>query len=604
MSLPDALRALNSELCVVVDDNTVTLARRVDGDLKPLSDRQAQLLYAPLKYLNKQNDEKPVLPVWMAMQNRPMVRPVFKAGQQVGPDEFNLFGDFAIEPDKTLTPKTSRLALDRARPFLRHLFRIVCNANRHLFRYAMKWLAFAVQHPGANPEVWLVLVSKTQGAGKSVLRALLERIFGEKHCGSISGDPLPLYQGFNGYSRRWLVAFVEDQGDARAGNASKLRGCITDSKRRIEEKNIPVVYIPNCLHVIVTTTSATPVILGVGTRRHVIFRMREDRIGQLEYFKDIHDSLAAGGAAQMLRLLQGIDLTGWHPRQMPPHTSELIEMQQDTEQDIVVRYFQDSLEAGGLLNADMGRIMVSSGSFGREVAIADLHSGFAAWARAMGERPVSPHRISHTLRDLIGKKEFYREKIVVKQYGTPDTLRRGWALPSIEEFRLRLEAHFDPAKRRDLEGRVKKLRRQEERLKPLEPGDFASHQATLAAAALLAVWPRKLGAKALDYEALLEKSKRADKLKSVLDVIHIMARTRYGRDLDIPEMNKVLRAFAGASANDTSFLTHPDPEHSGLVLANGGAPSDLVTIELPIGVALKRDGSRWDVVLNKAFAEE
>jgi hypothetical protein len=79
----------------------------------------------------------------------------------------NAWQGFAIQPVK-----------GRCRKLWWHLWAILCGRDRHAFKYLVRWLAHAVQHPGTNPEAMVVLRSDAEGVGKSSLGQWMLGIFG------------------------------------------------------------------------------------------------------------------------------------------------------------------------------------------------------------------------------------------------------------------------------------------------------------------------------------------------------------------------------------------------------------------------------------------
>ena len=345
-----AMQMLDDALSYIVSEGApVTLARHTDdGDLVPMSLQEARLYFGTLRYLNKWGEEQSALGRWLTKETpgKKYLRLVFKS-TAVNSDEHNLFLGFAVKPSPSK-------AIDLARPFLQHCYRMICGSNRDMFRYLMRWLAHMVQNIGSNPETALILISETEGAGKSIIGRVFEHILGKTHSGTV-GSPLALYDNKNSFSRRWILVVADDIRDMKRSDAPKLRGYITDTRRRIEEKFVPVTYVPNCLGLIITSNSDTPIPLGQGSRRYVIFRVREDHIGDFDYFGRIEDGIANGGAAQLLRFLLKLKLGNWHPRQTPGMSEEIVASQLESANS-VIRWLVASRDMGSIVGGDMGSL--------------------------------------------------------------------------------------------------------------------------------------------------------------------------------------------------------------------------------------------------------
>ena len=265
---------------------------------------------------------------------------------------------------------------------------MICRGNPKQFRYLMRNFAWMVQNVGSNPETALILISETEGAGKSLIGRVFDHVLGQKHCGTI-GSPLALYDNKNAFTRRWILVMADDIKDMKKTDAPKLRGYLTDTRRRIEEKFVPVHYVPNCICLIITSNSDTPIPLGVGSRRYVIFRVSEDRIGDFGYFKRIEGSIARGGAAQLLRFLLGIKLGDWHPRRLPGMSDEIIAGQLGALNSVAKWLVASAELSDRLLSATQGSILPFNDdtAFGKGVLFSDLYWHYSAWGEGSRGNP-------------------------------------------------------------------------------------------------------------------------------------------------------------------------------------------------------------------------
>jgi hypothetical protein len=71
---------------------------------------------------------------------------VFKPTGDVKSDEYNQWGGFVVEP---------RRGWRKMRRLMHHIWKVVCRRDREKFRYAVRWLALALQHPDLLPETVL-----------------------------------------------------------------------------------------------------------------------------------------------------------------------------------------------------------------------------------------------------------------------------------------------------------------------------------------------------------------------------------------------------------------------------------------------------------------
>ena len=69
----------------------------------------------------------------------------------------------------------------------KHIEDVVCSGEKEHSDYVIKWLAWAVQHPGEPAEVVLVMRGK-RGVGKGVLANAMLAIFGQHGFAASSSE--------------------------------------------------------------------------------------------------------------------------------------------------------------------------------------------------------------------------------------------------------------------------------------------------------------------------------------------------------------------------------------------------------------------------------
>ena len=131
-------------------------------------------------------------------------------------------------------PSTIRAAIGDVGPwldFLEHLFPIP--SDRH---EAMRWIATLIACRDRRMHYSMLLVSKTQGVGKSTLGLILRRLLGERNV-SFPGDSAFESQ-FNSWAVGKLLVFVNEiYSNGRATVYDKIKPYAADEIIRINEKN-------------------------------------------------------------------------------------------------------------------------------------------------------------------------------------------------------------------------------------------------------------------------------------------------------------------------------------------------------------------------------
>ncbi len=173
-SREEALELMNSHYLIGKSDQEVHIFRiKDDGTLTFTPGDQFNLdvanIFVPS---SKKEEDKPVDKFWKQSRRRHERKIVFKPGDTVGADEFNLWRGFGVEPRK---------GWQKQRRLVKHIWEVICRCDKEKFKYLMRWLAWAVQNPDKHPGTIIVLKSRREGTGKSTLGAVMLKIFGQQH---------------------------------------------------------------------------------------------------------------------------------------------------------------------------------------------------------------------------------------------------------------------------------------------------------------------------------------------------------------------------------------------------------------------------------------
>jgi hypothetical protein len=232
---------------------------------------------------------------------------VFKPVGEIGKHEFNLWRGFGVEPLR---------GWQKQRRLLRHIREVICRRDKHKFKYLIRYLAWAVQHPDKHAGVVIVLKSRKQGTGKSTLGKVMVDIFGQH--GAVIADKERLLGRFADWLENTCFVVAEEilwAGDHKA--ADMLKSIITADTIQIERKFGSCRQIPNRLKTIATTNHDHAIAAGVRDRRNVVYDVSEERVGDKAWFDRLNQDLAAGGTSEfldfLLRATPGL-LRVHHPR--------------------------------------------------------------------------------------------------------------------------------------------------------------------------------------------------------------------------------------------------------------------------------------------------
>ena len=270
MGTDQALELMNSAFVFVHTwgGEALIAHRQPDGSYRALDEKQFLRSLANRRVVAPGSTEKPQ-PLgrwWLSHSDRHEVdRTVFApeqtqgvAATQSGETTLNLWTGFARQPLK-----------GPCRRINAHLFNVVCNRDRACWRYLIKWLAHAVQHPGEAPGTVIVLRSDSEGTGKSIVLEIISRIFG-KHA-LLLNSPEDLIGSFNDHLENCCFIGLNEPsfpGDHHA--AAKLKSMITKSTWLINGKYRAARRVPNIAHIMLTTNQEWAIPAGNKSRRFLM----------------------------------------------------------------------------------------------------------------------------------------------------------------------------------------------------------------------------------------------------------------------------------------------------------------------------------------------
>lgn len=228
---------------------------------------------------------------------------IFAPGQEVE-GAYNMWKGFTCEP----RPGDCSL-------FLTHVRDNICCGDDERYSFVLNWMARAVQQPGRQGEVAIVLRGK-RGTGKSLFAKTFGGLFG-RHFMQVS-DPKHLVGAFNAHLRDCVVLFGDEAFYAgEKKHESVLKTIVTEEFLTIEAKGIDAEVAPNFLHIILASNSEWVVPAGSEERRFLVLDVADTRIQDTAYFGPLVQQMQAGGNAALLYLLLNHDIAGWNHRKVP-----------------------------------------------------------------------------------------------------------------------------------------------------------------------------------------------------------------------------------------------------------------------------------------------
>ena len=219
-------------------------------------------------------------------------------------------------------------------------------------RYVLRWLAWKIQNPGGVPDTILIFKG-AKGAGKNSLFDPLIAL-GGRHA-MLADDPELIAGRFTWHLMTLILAVLDEAvfiGDPR--QADRIKSRVTAKVMMYEQKGMdPVQGVNRCAYVMLTNNDyvwqAT-----TDERRAVVVEVGETLRGNLEFWGRYHAWVSGDGPAALLHYLQGVDLTGFNPREIPKSEALRKQVEQTALRNPVAAWWHQCLTEGAIRWRDGG----------------------------------------------------------------------------------------------------------------------------------------------------------------------------------------------------------------------------------------------------------
>ena len=216
------------------------------------------------------------------------------------------------------------------RPFIRLLKRLIPDIQER--RYVLSWLAALIQLPAQKFNVALVIWSRQQGTGKSLLVETVGNLFDDRHFEVVGQEVFN--DGFTDWqAHKVMVVCDEVSSTDKRAVADRIKGWITSSKNSINAKHAPKFKQPNLIKYVFLSNHADAVYLDETDRRFFVVEATSDRLPKDDSanFVKWRD---AGGYSALLHYLQNLKIKDFNPTAPAPLSSSKEEMVEDNKSDL------------------------------------------------------------------------------------------------------------------------------------------------------------------------------------------------------------------------------------------------------------------------------
>lgn len=198
--------------------------------------------------------------------------------------------------------------------YLEHLENVICQGDKLVFEYLIKFFAHILQKPAEKPTV-AVVVRSIEGTGKGMMVKPLLPIFGAQAI-HLNGDRHITGQ-FNGAIANKLLIFADEVDLTSSTTADKLKAFISESTIQLEKKGLEAVVIPNYARIIFASNRPHVIAAGLRERRYLVLEPGEQQAQNEEYFKNLNNWIENGGPEKLFYYLSNVDISGFNPFKAP-----------------------------------------------------------------------------------------------------------------------------------------------------------------------------------------------------------------------------------------------------------------------------------------------
>jgi hypothetical protein len=349
----------------------------------------------------------------------------------------HLYEDLAFspltQPDETLNlwrPPPIRPKKGDWRLIRKHLFEVVCNSDRAVFSYLIRYLAHMLQKPEDKPGVMVVMLGG-QGTGKGAVFQILGRIW--RHSVLQVSDVDQVTGRFNAALGRAYVVCLDEaifQGDRKAQD--RLKSLITEPIISIEEKHQPQHSIRSFHRFFAATNHDHFASVENDDRRYFMLTVSDKCQQDPRYFEGLFKQIGSDEAiAGFIETLSKIDIGEFNPRLAPKTVTH-------TEQRVLSlsrfdKYWYQALWSRTLPDFDNYTREWTDETFipTEKLVLAATKTDPGAYRY----RPLTPQEVSKNMRRLCPSVKSDRVST-----SPQDGLRRGFVLPSLLQARSEFEA--------------------------------------------------------------------------------------------------------------------------------------------------------------------
>ncbi|WP_207683413.1 DUF5906 domain-containing protein [Desulfonema magnum] len=270
--------------------------------------------------------------LWIQSEERRQYRDIVCEPNGTPDGCYNLWRGLAVEPVQ-----------GEWSAFKNHIFEVICDEDRDLFRWVLAWIADLFQNPGGERPGTAIVLRGGQGTGKGTFVEQIGKILGKHYLPVASQSQVT--GRFNNHLKDTFLLFCDEAlwGGDRS-KAGVLKNLITEPIIMIEAKNKDAFPLKNRVRMIMASNEDWVVPAGIDERRFAVMDVSDRYKKNYPYIEKIKDEMKNGGREAMLYDLLNLDISDVNLREIPK-TKALLE-QKINSMNTVQKYWYDPLADG------------------------------------------------------------------------------------------------------------------------------------------------------------------------------------------------------------------------------------------------------------------
>ena len=415
----EAVERLNEKHAVVMLSGKCTVLNQT---IDPVFQRPDISFSSKADFFNFHSNQKISVPgvtkpvsvaeVWWNSPNRRQYAGIVNdPKEECGPEYFNLWRGFSVEPKKGNWGRVRDL-----------IFESIADGHPPRTDYILSWMARIVQDPGGERPGVAIVMRGRQGVGKGEFARAFGSLFGNHFLQVAQANQVT--GRFNLHMKDCLVLFVDEgfwAGDKQAEGV--IKNLITEPTLTVEPKGKDLFQVKNNVNVLIASNSNWVVPAGLEERRFFVVDVGDHHRRDYAFFRKLNEQMDNGGREAMLYDLLNMDLSGVNLRDFE-RTEALLDQILESMTPIQSWWF-GRLQEG----------KISSEHWPSEISNTVLYSDFERYCNRrklyMPDARVFGRQFKKIVNATDIRKEFSDER------------ERGKAFPALEDCREAFEKALD-----------------------------------------------------------------------------------------------------------------------------------------------------------------